>query len=285
MDGDLKKDLLLGLENGTLVYYKNITMGSNPTFANPILNYTDNTGEIINVGQFAAPQLFDLNKDGKLDLIIGKKTGELVYYQNVGTTTNPQFELQNSNLGGIDVATSNPDGFPIPNFFSHNDTTYLMLGAYDGAIRFYDSIDLNLTSGSTFRLRTFNFLGLQKEIGTFSACAVADIDSNGKLDLFVGQDLGGIFHLEHSEGSNLGINENESVPEISVFPNPFENKITIKSSIEEELEIFNYLGQKVDELKIEIGENKLQFTKNSNGIYLLKFKKSGRIVKLVSIKN
>jgi hypothetical protein len=78
---------------------------------------------------------------------------------------------------------------------------------------------------------------------------------------------------------------NESVPEISVFPNPFENKITIKSSIDEELEIFNYLGQKVDELKIEIGENKLQFTKNSNGIYLLKFKKSGRIVKLVSIKN
>ena len=84
---------------------------------------------------------------------------------------------------------------------------------------------------------------------------------------------------------NITIPENESVPEISVFPNPFENKITIKSSIEEELEIFNYLGQKVDELKIEIGENKLQFTKNSNGIYLLKFKKSGRIMKLVSIKN
>ncbi len=282
LDGDSKKDLLLGLENGTLVYYKNTTTGSNPTFANPVLNYTDIAGEIINMGQFAAPQLFDLNKDGKLDLIIGKKTGELVYYQNVGTTTNPQFELQNSNLGGIDVATTNPDGFPIPNFFIYNDTTYLMLGAYDGVIRFYDSIDLNLTSGSTFRLRTFNFLGLQKEIGTFSACAVTDIDANGKLDLFVGQDLGGIFHLEHKEGSNLGINENESVPEISVFPNPFENEITIKSSIEEKLEIFNFLGQKVEERKIEIGENKFEFTYNSSGIYLLKFKNSGRVMKLVS---
>ncbi|MBU3659880.1 MAG: T9SS type A sorting domain-containing protein [Flavobacteriales bacterium] len=281
LDGDSKKDLLLGLENGTLVYYRNTSTGSNPTFANPVLNYTDNSGTIINVGQFAAPQLFDLNKDGKLDLIIGKKTGELVYYQNVGTTTNPQFELQNSNLGGIDVATTNPDGFPIPNFFSYNDTTYLMLGAYDGAIRFYDSIETNLTSGSTFHLRTFDFLGLQKEIGTFSACAVSDIDANGKLDLFIGQDLGGIFHLEHSEGSNLGININESVPEIIVFPNPFENEITIKSSTEEALEIYNYLGQKVEERKIEIGENKIDFAPNSSGIYLLKFKNSGSVTKLI----
>lgn len=281
LDGDSKKDLLLGLENGTLVYYRNTSTGSNPTFANPVLNYTDNSGTIINVGQFAAPQLFDLNKDGKLDLIIGKKTGELVYYQNVGTTTNPQFELQNSNLGGIDVATTNPDGFPIPNFFSYNDTTYLMLGAYDGAIRFYDSIETNLTSGSTFHLRTFDFLGLQKEIGTFSACAVSDIDANGKLDLFVGQDLGGIFHLEHSEGSNLGININESVPEIIVFPNPFENEITIKSSTEEALEIYNYLGQKVEERKIEIGENKIEFAPNPSGIYLLKFKNSGSVTKLI----
>lgn len=281
LDGDSKKDLLLGLENGTLVYYRNTSTGSNPTFANPVLNYTDNSGTIINVGQFAAPQLFDLNKDGKLDLIIGKKTGELVYYQNVGTTTNPQFELQNSNLGGIDVATTNPDGFPIPNFFSYNDTTYLMLGAYDGAIRFYDSIETNLTSGSAFHLRTFDFLGLQKEIGTFSACAVSDIDANGKLDLFVGQDLGGIFHLEHSEGSNLGININESVPEIIVFPNPFENEITIRSSTEEALEIYNYLGQKIEERKIEIGENKIEFAPNSSGIYLLKFKNSGSVTKLI----
>lgn len=283
LDGDSKKDLLLGLENGTLVYYRNTSTGSNPTFANPVLNYTDNSGTIINVGQFAAPQLFDLNKDGKLDLIIGKKTGELVYYQNVGTTTNPQFELHNSNLGGIDVATTNPDGFPIPNFFSYNDTTYLMLGAYDGAIRFYDSIETNLTSGSTFHLRTFDFLGLQKEIGTFSACAVSDIDANGKLDLFVGQDLGGIFHLEHSEESNLGININESIPEIIVFPNPFENEITIKSSTEEVLEIYNYLGQKVEERKIEIGENKIEFAPNPSGIYLLKFKNSGSVTKLIRV--
>ncbi len=281
LDGDSKKDLLLGLENGTLVYYKNTSTGSNPTFANPVLNYTDNSGAVINMGQFAAPQLFDLNKDGILDLIIGKKTGELVYYQNVGTTTNPQFELSNSNLGGIDVATTTPDGFPIPHFFRHQDTTYLLLGAYDGVIRFYDSIDVNLVTGSNFHLRKDNFLGMQKELGAFSSCAVGDLDNDGNLNMLIGQDLGGVYHLEHTEGSNLGINENESLPEIIVFPNPFENEINIKSSIEEEVEIFNYLGQKLEERKIEIGENKFKISDNSSGIYLLKFKNSGRVVKLI----
>ena len=67
-----------------------------------------------------------------------------------------------------------------------------------------------------------------------------------------------------------------------MFPNPFENEITIKSSIAEELEIFNYLGQKVEVRKIENGEKKFNFTHSSSGIYLLKFKNSGRVMKLVS---
>jgi len=281
INGDGKKDMFLGLENGTLVYYRNTTTGSNPTFANPILNYTDVNGNVIHVGQFAAPQLYDLNKDGKLDLIIGKKTGELVYYENVGSLTTPQFELKNSLLGGIDVATTSPDGFPIPNFFLHNDTTYLMLGTFDGSIKFYDDIDVNLSNGSVFNLRNDNFLGLKKEIGGFSACAVADIDNDGKLNLLVGQDLGGLLSLEHLEGSNLGIEENESIPEIFIFPNPFEKIVSIHSSNSELLEVFTILGQKVAEYSVNEGSNIIELDGLTNGIYLFKFKKSGKIKRVV----
>ncbi|MBM3185344.1 MAG: VCBS repeat-containing protein, partial [Bacteroidetes bacterium] len=106
LNGDGKKDLILGLENGTLCFLKNTTTGSNPTFATAVLNYTDNLGQIINVGQYAAPQLIDLNKDGKLDLVIGNKTGELKYYENIGSTLIPNFQLKNTLLGGVDVSTS-----------------------------------------------------------------------------------------------------------------------------------------------------------------------------------
>ena len=286
LDGDNKPDLLLGLENGTLVYYRNTTTGSNPTFANPVLNYTDNSGAVINVGQFAVPQLFDLNKDGKLDLVIGKKTGELVYYQNVGTTTNPQFELTNSNLGGIDVVTTTPDGFPMPHFFRHQDTTYLLLGAYDGVIRFYDSIDVNLLAGTNFNLRKDNFLGMQKELGSFSACAISDLDNDGNLNLLVGQDLGGVYHLEHSEGSSLGWNEINIETTFTVYPNPFENEFIIESTQNDIVEIFTLMGQKVADKEIFEGKNYIKVPSESNGIYLLKVKSSGKVVKLVrNVKN
>ncbi len=281
LDGDGKKDLMLGLENGTLVYYKNTSVGSSLTFANPILDFQDNLGQIISVGQFASPQLFDINKDSKLDLVIGEKTGKILYYKNIGSTSIPQFQLENSNLGGIDVATTTPDGFPIPHFFAKNDTTYLMLGSHDGAIRFYDSIEGNLTSGSSFNLRSTNFLGLQKEIGTFSACAVSDIDSDGKLNLFVGQDLGGIYHLEHLEGSSLNVTDlNQDA--FKLYPNPFTNDFIVESSREgESMIVFDVLGNHVQTFILQSGKNTINIGNASNGIYLVKFVSSGSVKRIV----
>lgn len=97
-DGDL--DALVGIENGTLVFFEN-TAGpaSSATFASPIIDYKDNQQVTIDVGAYAFPQLFDLNKDGLLDLIIGNKTGELIYFENVGSNITPSFQLKNDTLG------------------------------------------------------------------------------------------------------------------------------------------------------------------------------------------
>jgi hypothetical protein len=164
LNGDGKVDMLLGLENGSLAYYQNTTTGSNPTFASPLLNYADQSGTVISAGQYASPQLFDLNNDGKLDLILGKKTGELMYFENAGSVSNPSFILSNSALGLVDTDTLTPDGYSVPHFFRFQDTTYLLLGAHDGAIYFYDSIDGALNSGLAFHERSADFLGLKAAI-------------------------------------------------------------------------------------------------------------------------
>ena len=114
-----------------MIFYKNNSSSSSLIFAPPVLNYTDNLGAVISACQYASPQLFDLDNDGKLDLIIGKKTGELMYYKNIGSLSTPQFELTNPMLGNIDVSSLTPDGFAMPHFFRVQDTTYLLLGASD----------------------------------------------------------------------------------------------------------------------------------------------------------
>jgi hypothetical protein len=286
LNNDGKKDIILGLENGTLCYLQNTTSGSIPTFSTPITNYQDHIGQTINVGQFATPQLFDLNLDGKLDLIIGKKTGEILYYQNKGTLTTPSFELINSNLGNVDVSSSiSPDGFAVPHFFRNLDTTYLMVGSLEGAIFFYDSIDENLASGTGFRTISSNFLNQDKNIGGYSACAVGDLDNDSNLDLIIGQDLGGLFFLEHDSLSNLGLmNPFFTLPEIHVYPNPAYDRITITSDIDlNNLEILVYssTGKLVDK---KIGKMKtidFSITDYTNGMYFIQIPEFGYSTKFI----
>jgi hypothetical protein len=286
LNNDGKKDIILGLENGTLCYLQNTTSGSIPTFSTPITNYQDHIGQTINVGQFATPQLFDLNLDGKLDLIIGKKTGEILYYQNKGTLTAPSFELINSNLGNVDVSSSiSPDGFAVPHFFRNLDTTYLMVGSLEGAIFFYDSIDENLASGTGFRTISSNFLNQDKNIGGYSACAVGDLDNDSNLDLIIGQDLGGLFFLEHDSLSNLGLmNPFFTLPEIHVYPNPAYDKITITSDIDLnnfEIRVYSSTGKLVDK---KIGKMKtidFSITDYTNGMYFIQIPEFGYSTKFI----
>lgn len=245
LDGDGLKDLIIGRENGTLVYYRNTSNLPSISFAAPVIGYTDHLGNLINADQYAAPQLFDLNNDGLLDLIIGKKTGELIYYRNNGTSAVPSFELTNSLLGNIDIAVDNPDGYPVPHFMRINDTTYLFLGGVDGRLHYYDSIDNNLSTGQEFRLISDSYLGIST--GAYSSFFTADIDNDGNLNLFAGQDLGGLYHYEADPENTSGLLEHHNELNVSVYPNPSDGLVIVssESGMQLELKVFDLLGKVV----------------------------------------
>jgi hypothetical protein len=275
LNGDGKADMMLGLENGSIAYYQNTTTGSNPTFAAPVLNYADQTGTPMNAGQYASPQLFDLNNDGKLDLILGKKTGELIYFENTGTTTSPAFTLLNNALGMVDTDELTPDGYSVPHFFRFQDTTYLLLGAHDGAIHFYDSIDGSLSSGLSFHERSADFLGLKAAIGAYSSCFVTDIDQDNHLDLFVGQDLGGIYRLEDEPGSTMAIEEYQE-QNLRIFPNPATTEITIVSDQNVgKTDVYSVEGKFICTWDISNGMNVFSLSDFESGFYILRGRTTG----------
>lgn len=272
VNGDGKPDMMLGLENGTLAYYQNTTTGTSPTFAPPILNYSDQSGAVISAGQYASPQLFDLNKDGILDLILGTKTGEVRYYENVGTTSNPSFSLSNNLLGMLDTDTLSPDGYAVPHFFRFQDTTYLLLGAYDGSIHFYDSIDNNLGVQANFHERSANFLGLKSLIGAYSSCFVSDLDQDNHLDLFIGQDLGGLFHLEDEPGSSVSLPEENSA-KLLLYPNPADNELTIFSEqYIGMVDVYAMDGRLVCSWQLNAGTNLFALSSFDQGLYVIRAK-------------
>jgi hypothetical protein len=150
IDGDGDEDLFLGIEDGTITYYENQSVGAGAVFTTGQNNYQDNTGSTIFSGGVAYPQLFDLDRDNLLDLIIGRKDGKIDFYKNVGSANVPEFALQDNSLGEVNVATLTPDGFAAPHFFRHNDTTHLFTGADNGRLWYFNEIDGNLGNTDTF---------------------------------------------------------------------------------------------------------------------------------------
>jgi hypothetical protein len=281
LDGDNKPDLILGLENGEMVYFKNYGTNGNPNYKiSEITELKDADGKLIQVGQFASPQLFDLNSDNKLDLIAGEKTGKLSYFENVGTSKLPIFKLITNQLGGIDVANSSSEGYAVPNFFRNNDTTFLIVGAADGQIHFYDSIDFNL--GGLFNLVFENFLSLKSNIGGFASGFITDLDSDDKLDLLVGQDLGGIFYLEHDEHGNLSQSEIQHDFEITIYPNPTDGVFFVETNqLQFDVNIFSAHGKKVFTQTNCNNLRKFNISELSNGIYFLKVNDSSKVFRIV----
>ncbi len=271
IDGDGDEDLYIGRDNGTLSFFENTSVLPSVSFAAPVNNVTSQSGAVISVGQAANPQLFDLDNDGLLDLVIGRKTGELAYYRNVGTSAAPSFQLFNDTLGKIDVATTSSDGYAAPHLFRRNDTTYLFLGAADGQLHYYKGIDGHLNPSDTFQLVSDNYLNI--DAGAYSSFWVEDLDNDGNLNLLVGQDLGGLYHFEANPSSNASVMELKTAPEWIVFPNPAKDEVHIEWDPKVEVRsvlLRNATGQLLLEIN-DLSDSKMNFSTNlfAPGVYFI----------------
>lgn len=101
-DGDV--DLIVGDELGLFHRYENVAgPGAWPAFELAELGMNDAAGETLDLGQFCAPQLLDLNGDDLLDLIVGERNGNVNLLLNVGTPNSPQWSLVSEAFGAIQV--------------------------------------------------------------------------------------------------------------------------------------------------------------------------------------
>ncbi len=282
IDNDGDDDLFIGREDGTLIYYENTSPGGNGQYGAGISNYQDNSGSVINVTSYASPQLFDINGDGLLDLIIGKKSGEIVYYKNIGTITSPSFILENNMLGNIDLTTEFPDSYVTPHLFNSSGKMHLFIGSSDGTLFYYDSIEENLSSGESFNLVSNNLANI--DVDAYSSFAVTDIDNDGELNMIVGQDLGGLYHFEVDPNSTNHINENHLINQVLIYPNPTHNSITVslKDFQAETFLLLNTQGQIIEEREINHSSFKVSLTDCTKGIYFIKIiSKEGIVMKKV----
>ena len=185
MDNDNDEDMIIGDFNGVLHYFEN-TAGAGNT-ANFVLNTPQYAG--IDIGNYAAPQLIDLNRDSLLDLVIGKSNGYVSYYENTGTLSTPNFTFVTDSLGYINTKRyTDFSGYSTPFVFDDNGSYKIMLGSNGGGLYLYDNVDGNLNG--TFSIIDSNYLNIWE--GKQSFVNLADVTNDGEIDLLVGNLSGGV---------------------------------------------------------------------------------------------
>lgn len=286
LDGDGDMDLLLGDTSGTLRYFRNI---SNNDTAEFVLADTMYAG--IDVDAFSAPFLYDLNKDGLLDIVCGRARGNIWYFQNRGTATNPLFDAvpNNYQLGGIDEGVNFLPGYSVP-FVSRLDTSnrvFLLVGNSNGRLAGYEVDTDSLISGSFVQLYT-KYSGI--DVGERASVAIADITNDGKPEMLVGSWRGGLEFFTQSDSIatyNPPIDTGTSVtnlsiaPSIQLYPNPVSDVLTItwrNTSGPLSVNVFNMSGQAVQQHLIpEDGQTRttLSLYDLNSGVYFVKVTMGG----------
>ncbi len=243
LDGDGDDDLIVGTQNGDLLYLQNTAgVGNTYAFAPPIFEYAD-----IDVGDNAKPQLVDLNRDGLLDIIIGErnqnenpfneaKLGNINYFENQGSVTSPVFDadvnaLPNTpTLGGVvtRVIQESFSGSAAPTFIDTGSDYILYTGSESGRMKVYQNVVDSIYGA--FTLVSDRVVALDE--GKRNTIAIGDLDNDGFLDLVIGNQRGGlaIYDSNMDLQGTVDINKKDDFA-FTVYPNPARESFKIQSDV------------------------------------------------------
>jgi hypothetical protein len=272
LDNDHDIDMLVGIDDGKLIYFMNIAgTGFNPVYAAPVYQYMS-----IDVNQGATPQLFDLDKDSLLDLLIGGKNGFVKYFENTGSLSSAFFSstATNDTLGGIVVQVAgSPDGYSSVYAYDQGGSTRILVSCMKGDVYLYGNIDGNITGNFTM-LDTVVSRVAGSRYGYNLTVSGGDLNNDSLADMVIGLYGGGVQIYYQDFTTSIHAIEKDFGSFISVYPNPASDLIYIESSAPENgmsCSLHDVTGRMILSKQLAGGGAVLDVANAAPGIYILKF--------------
>ncbi|MBK1708476.1 FG-GAP-like repeat-containing protein, partial [Marichromatium gracile] len=204
LDGDGDLDLVVGNLGGDLLFFENTGTASSAAFGN-----AQTTAFGLEQNSQAYDFAFaDLDGDGLVDAFVGNDSGELFYFHNTGSATQPDFAAPSASpfgLSPVDRSTT-----PTLADIDGDGRLDLLVGGYSGDIWLFENT--GSTSEPAFASAVSNPYGLTN-VGVYSSPALADLDADGDLDALVGNSDGDL--LLFRNGTPPGVTLSQSSVEVT----------------------------------------------------------------------
>ncbi len=192
LDGDGDNDLLAfdiySYDDTSFKYYENIGTPQIPLFSS-VLVQNNPFGLPANpeLGLYI-PKLVDIDSDGDLDImaVVYYDDANFVFYNNVGSATNPNFASPETNPFGLSTLQDNEVAFPSFEDLDGDGDLDVFVGLYiyedENNFNYYENIG---NSSPEFAPPVNDPFNLQLQEG-FNIPALYDIDNDGDVDILTG---------------------------------------------------------------------------------------------------
>jgi hypothetical protein len=255
LNGDNSPDLLVGTLQEAFLFSENTALPSAPYKFDVIQGafpYRDQSTPLFLI-QNIKPQILDANGDGLPDIVVGKANRQLNLFINIGTESEPFFDMDNlsppnqSDFGRILKSQPSTHANAAPHFFTSGEDDYLLLGTDNAQLELYKLGKLPYPD--TFTLVTRQLGDIVE--GRNTVASVADINDDGYYEIVVGNERGGIaFYQSDIPLPTSGTTDwTGSHSAVHIFPNPSYGHIHIRSDFENaEMMLTDSFGRPVKKL-------------------------------------
>ena len=183
IDSDGDYDLFIGCDDGSIWCYENIGDSVNYDFEYVTNNYFN-----IDVGNMSVPRFCDIDADGDFDLFVANESsgfgnsieGDMTFYENIGTPSNPQFSFITSQYLFMDMSSlASPAAVDIDD----DGLIELLVGINPGKVVLLENNGTQTEPSFYFADSTFCNLNIPSQ----PKFSFGDLDADGDYDLVTSQ--------------------------------------------------------------------------------------------------
>lgn len=215
---------------------------------------------------------YDINQDGKVDLLVGKGSGNIEYYQNLSGGKNPDFKLVSSTFGGQDINFNTRSvSFAVADF-DNRGAAQLLTSDYYGATKIYPNFKTSnglLKADSSLIYNEFTTKNQFRSLGNNLISTAGDLDNDGLPDLIIGTNTGGLLFLKNQSVKKTPPIDNTS--SLKIYPNPTSDFVYVKAPSKGSILLYSLTGQLLKAADIDGIELSIDLTNYPSGIYIIKW--------------